>query len=174
MRGQAEPPKRSNEMQQAEQRPLQINVIGWRECGDDDDSVHVSLGEPGADPIELIRAEQGWDEDSIEVDEDTKERTHNGWPVFITSQRSIGNDHLFYDHATGRQFRITIDEIDVCIAGSPAVNGQCGDPDCVCAPEGDEYAADDTSRDALLDRLGKAVANLHDEDLLKLIERIAI
>jgi hypothetical protein len=25
-------------------------------------------------------------------------------------------------------------EIDVCIAGAPAVNGTCGDPVCVCAP----------------------------------------
>jgi hypothetical protein len=25
--------------------------------------------------------------------------------------------------------------IDVCIAGAPAVNGICGNPDCVCSPE---------------------------------------
>lgn len=24
--------------------------------------------------------------------------------------------------------------IDVCIAGEPAINGVCGDPECVCAP----------------------------------------
>lgn len=25
-------------------------------------------------------------------------------------------------------------EAGVCLAGNPAVNGVCGDPDCVCAP----------------------------------------
>lgn len=25
-------------------------------------------------------------------------------------------------------------EVDVCITGNPAVNGVCGDPECVCAP----------------------------------------
>jgi len=27
-------------------------------------------------------------------------------------------------------------EVDVCLAGVPALGGVCGDPDCVCAPEG--------------------------------------
>ena len=32
--------------------------------------------------------------------------------------------------------------LDVCIAGNSAVNGICGDPDCVCAPQiGSELAA---------------------------------
>jgi hypothetical protein len=26
-------------------------------------------------------------------------------------------------------------EVDVCIAGNPATDGVCGDPDCVCAPD---------------------------------------
>lgn len=147
-----------------------LQVVTWRENGDDEDStlIHVGKEEPIFD---LICDWLGEQRSTIREDEDGE-----CW---------IG-EHLIYSNTSelfksgerrdcnGRQFRITIDEIDVCIAGSPAVNGQCGDPDCVCAPEGDEYAADDTSRDALLDRLGKAVANLHDEDLLKLIERIAI
>lgn len=26
------------------------------------------------------------------------------------------------------------DNVDVCLAGNPAVDGVCGDPDCVCSP----------------------------------------
>jgi hypothetical protein len=33
--------------------------------------------------------------------------------------------------------------VDVCIAGSPAVNGVCGDPDCVCAMSDNDGVEDD-------------------------------
>ncbi len=32
------------------------------------------------------------------------------------------------------------EEIDVCLAGSPARNSRCGDPVCICAPHADRNA----------------------------------
>lgn len=35
---------------------------------------------------------------------------------------------------------------DVCIAGAPAVNGVCGDPDCVCAPDPPKWTPEESAR----------------------------
>jgi hypothetical protein len=49
-------------------------------------------------------------------------------------------------------------EVDVCIAGNSAVNGRCGDSECVCSPEGCEVCGcDPCSCDAPCEGCGRIV-----------------
>lgn len=60
---------------------------------------------------------------------------HGGaWELQQAAKNAIAEDRVPLEVCAQIVRDFTEDEVGVCLAGNPAVNGVCGDPDCVCAP----------------------------------------
>ena len=105
----------------------------------------------------------------------------------ISTERALTREEL-------EQYELAVVEVDVCITGNPALDGTCGEPDCVCAPpkvleqvialrdeirrelvKADEHArsiAGPHGRSGLANQIARVTVELHAEFVKRLDEII--